>query len=88
MQSIISGALQHERDRVVRKVESHLDRSVKSELDELLKSGDNFYQITLLKKDPKDFSTREMRTEVAKQQRLFRIYKSTKSIIPKLQIST
>jgi TnpA family transposase len=88
MQSIISGALQHERDRVVRKVELHLDRTAKSELDELLKSGDDFYQITLLKKDPKDFSTREMRTEVAKQQRLLNTYKSTKSIIPKLQIST
>ena len=81
MQIIVSDALLKERDRVIKKVALHLDRRVKKELDALLETDDSFYQITLLKKDPKDFSTSEMRSEVAKNQRLLKIYNLTKSDI-------
>lgn len=88
MQSIVSDALLNERQRVVKKVALHLDRYAKKELDALLETDDSFYQITLLKKDPKDFSTNEMREEVAKQKLLLKIYDLTKSTIPKLKISS
>jgi TnpA family transposase len=88
MQTIVSEAMMKERDRAIKKVALHLDRRVKKELDALLETDDSFYQITLLKKDPKDFSTSEMRSEVAKKQRLSRIYNLTKSAIPKLKISS
>lgn len=88
MQSIVSEALQHERDRVIKKLALLLDRRSKSELDALLKIENSFYQITLLKKDPKDFSTNEMRSEVGKQQALSKVYDLTKSVIPKLKISS
>jgi len=87
MQSIVAVALQNERDRILKKMSLHLNKNARSALDALLKSDDSFYQITLLKKDPKDFSTGEMRAEVAKQQMLLNVYKHTKLIIPKLRIS-
>lgn len=88
MQTIVSEALHHERDRVIKKLTLLLDRSTKSELDKLLENDGSFYQITLLKKDPKNFSTHEMRSEVAKQQVLSKVYDLTKSVLPKLKISS
>ncbi|MDY6894212.1 MAG: Tn3 family transposase [Thermotogota bacterium] len=88
MQTIVSDAFLKERDRAIKKVGLHLDKRAKKELDALLETDDNFYQITLLKKDPKDFSTSEMRSEVSKKQRLLRIYTLTQSAISKLKISS
>jgi TnpA family transposase len=65
-----------------------LDKKVRLALDALLENEGAFYKITLLRKDPKDFSTQEMRREVAKQQILLEIYEQTKGIIPKLDISS
>ena len=87
MQSIVSVALQKERDRVLNKMSFYLNKRARLALDALLENDDSFYQITLLKKDPKDFSTREMRREVAKQQALLNVYEPTKAVIPKLNIS-
>ena len=88
MQTIVSNALKHERNRVTRIIDRLLDRRAKSELDALLNTEDSFYQITLLKKDPKDFITREMRSEVNKQQMLEKIYDLTRSAMAKLKISS
>jgi len=87
MQSIVSEGLQKERDRTLNKLSLHLNKDGRLALDGLLKLNDSLYQITLLKKDPKDFSTGEMRKEVAKHQALLNVYKPTKSIISKLDIS-
>jgi len=87
MQLIVSNALQSERNRLLNKLSVSLDKDDRLALDGLLKSDDSFYQITLLKKDPKDFTTSEMRKEVAKQQILLEVYKTAESILPKLKIS-
>jgi hypothetical protein len=87
MQSIVSVALQNERDRMLNRMSSYLNKRARLALDALLENDDSFYQITLLKKDPKDFSTREMQREVAKQQALLSVYEPTKAVIPKLNIS-
>ena len=65
MQDIVSVALQTERDRVLNRMSLYLGKSARLALDSLLKNDDRFYQITLIKKDPKDFSTQEMRKEVS-----------------------
>lgn len=88
MQSIVSTALQKERNRILNKMSSELNKNARSALDSLLENDDNFYRITLLKKDPKDFSTSEMRKELAKQKDLLNVYEHTKTIIPKLNISS
>jgi len=77
MQAIVAIALQKERDRVLNKMSSYLNKRARLALDALLENDDSFYQITLLKKDPKDFNTHEMRREVAKQQALLNVYGST-----------
>jgi len=87
MQSVISSALKKERQRLINKILSLLDKDAKTALDHLLKNDEFRYQLTLLKKDPKDFSTNEMRKEITKQMDLLRIYAYTKSILPKLNIS-
>ena len=44
--------------------------------------------MTLLKKDPKDFRTTEIRKEIIKQKELIKIYSYGCSILPILEIST
>ena len=88
MQSIVSDALQRERNRVLSKMSSCLNKSARLALDALLESDDSLYRITLLKKDPKDFTTGEMRKELVKQKILMDVYKQTESVIPQLNISS
>ena len=87
MQSIVSNALKIERARVLNRLSICLHKNIRVELDQLLENEDFFYQLTLLKKDPKDFSTTEMRKEVEKQQRLIGIYEKSKNILEQLKLS-
>jgi TnpA family transposase len=56
-------------------------------LDGLLENDGLFYNLTLLKKDQKNFSTTEIKTSVAKQQLVMGIYGQSKLLMPKLGIS-
>jgi TnpA family transposase len=87
MQSIVSNALQEERNRLLTKVSSLFDKRARAGLDNLLECKDNFYRLTLLKKSAKDFSTNEILKEINKQQYLLEIYEHASAILPKLNIS-
>ncbi len=87
MQKIISEAIKIERNRLFNKLNLLLNKESRQVLDVLLESDDTFYRLTLIKKDPKDFKTSEMRSEVNKQSYLENIYKATHDIIEKLNIS-
>ena len=52
-----------------------------------MNKDDLFYQLTLIKKDQKDFTTSEIRTSVEKHKLLSTIYQSAVSIIEQLGIS-
>ncbi len=56
-------------------------------LDALLTETDELYTITLLKRQPKDFSFGEMRREMARGEHLAQLYPLARRIVPKLGIS-
>ena len=87
LQDMVSDSLKVERKRMMNKMSSLLTPKIRGALDDLLKSDDTFYRLTLLKKDPKDFSTSEMKKEVSKQKDLVNVYQHSREIFPKLNIS-
>lgn len=87
LQNIISMALKCERNRLCNKLNILTDKETGSKLKQLLKEEDLFYKLTLLKKDPKDFSTSELRKEVRKLQFILQVFIRSKEIIPSLDIS-
>ena len=87
LQDIVSETLQFEKDRLINKFYSDADNVLRSQIDSLLEIDDLFYNLTVLKKDQKNFSTKEVKNSVAKQQMLFDIYQNSLALIPKLGIS-
>jgi len=87
LQDIVSAALQSERRRLSNLLALSLDKNTGRQLDKLLEKEETLYNLTLLKKDPKDFSTTEIRKEVAKHEMLNELYLKSLQIIPQLKIS-
>ncbi|MDD1606014.1 MAG: Tn3 family transposase [Methylococcaceae bacterium] len=87
LQDIVSSALREERRRLVNKLYTDTDKELRGQLDTLLANDALFYNLTLLKKDQKDFSTTEIKKSVAKQQLILGIYQQSKVLMPKLGLS-
>lgn len=87
LQDIVSIALREERKRLVNKLYTDADKDLRGQLDKLLDNDELFYNLTLLKKDQKDFSTTEIKKSVAKQQLVIGIYRKSQLLMPKLGIS-
>ncbi|RLV57975.1 Tn3 family transposase [Parashewanella curva] len=86
-QLLISEALNAEQSRLFNIIYKHTDTKLQIQLDKLLTNDDLLYQLTLLKKDQKNFSTTEIKTTVEKQQLIVDVYYQTKSLLEKLKIS-
>lgn len=87
LQDIVADALRYERNRLVNKFYTDAGKTLRSQLDSLLQIDDLFYNLTLLKKDQKNFSTKEIRNGVAKQKMLSDLYRNSLTLVPKLGIS-
>ncbi len=87
LQDMVSSALRAERKRLVNKLYTDTDKELRGQLDKLLANDALFYNLTLLKKDQKDFSTTEIKKSVAKQQLIKGIYQQSKTLMPKLGLS-
>jgi len=87
LQTLISDALTTERLRINNKLYTIMDNPLRKSLSDLLKKNDLFYQLTLVKKDQKDFTTNEIRLSVEKNKLLAKIYHSSIEIIKQLGIS-
>ncbi len=70
MQNIVGGALRYEERRLAGIVANHISRSAKLALNRLLEDAQGLHEITLLKRDPRDFSNHEIRREVRRGQQL------------------
>jgi len=68
---------------LVNKLYTDADKELRAELDKLLTNDELFYNLTLLKKDQKNFSTTEIKHSVAKQQLIIGIYQKSKTLMPK-----
>ncbi len=87
LQDIVTTALQEERNWLVNKLYTDADKDLRAELDKLLSNDELFYNLTLLKKDQKNFSTTEIKNSVAKQQLVIGIYQKSQTLMSKLGLS-
>ncbi len=87
LQEIISTALENEKKRLSNKVKLLLDKPLRNQLKMLMDKGDDYYQLTFVKKDQKDFSNNEVTKTIEKQQSLELVYQRSLEIIKALGIS-
>ena len=86
-QDVISIAISNEEARIDDIISKHTTAKINHVFSLLLKKDDYLYEITALKKKPKDFTYKEIMTEVSKHKTSKELYQFAKKIIPKLGIS-
>ncbi len=86
-EEVIGKSMTDERRRLEKAVFEGIPEEQRKQLDNLLTAEESLYQLTLLKREPKDFSYQEIKREVSKRETLFELYGLTKSFLPSLHIS-
>src|SRR6266851_4088396 len=87
MQDTVSQALTHEQERVAAVISNRLDRSHREALDRLLEDAPGLYEITQLRREPKDFSAGEITREIRRGEQIRDLYHLAKSLLPDLGLS-
>jgi TnpA family transposase len=87
MQDIVGGALADEQRRLAAIVEELVDASAKTALNRLFEDTRGLHEITLLKRDPRDFSNREVRREAERGEEMRALYALSQRLLPQLNIS-
>ena len=64
-----------------------MDKSLRVEIQKLLEKNDDYYQLTIIKKDQKDFATRDIKSTVEKHHFLTEIHQKAIHIIKKLDLT-
>lgn len=85
LQDIVSKAMTFEKKRTESLIKK-IPAEIKVELAGLLLNN-SLYEVTLLRKEPKDFSYSQMKIEIKKQKSIENIYKFSKDFLPKLNVS-
>lgn len=86
-QKTISYALQQESTRLQKILDKLLPQYAVNALNQLLAVKDNFYEITSVKKDQKNFRHEEVKKVINYKQDYDRLYYAAKKIMPKLKIT-
>ena len=87
LQNIIGKALVYESNRLESNLTKLLDPHEKERLADLLKAEETLYQLTLLKREPKDFSFKEMGQEKDRLELLRPSYELSVKVLSKLDLS-
>jgi hypothetical protein len=87
MQNIVGGALAYEQRRLAGILDEKTGSSAKAALKRLLEEKQGLYEITLLKRDPRDFSNHEIRREVERGEQIRELYRMSQKVLPQLKIS-
>jgi len=87
LQDVVGRALGKERGRLTSLLDDRLDETTRKMLDRLYLERDAGYAVTPLKQDPKDFSRRELRREMARGRLLEPLYRTATALLPELGIS-
>ena len=70
MQDIVGQAIAYEQDRLVSVVNRHLSAADAEDLNRLLEDAPGLYEITQLKREPKDFSLGEVKREIIRSEQI------------------
>jgi TnpA family transposase len=87
-EEVIGKAMTDERKRLELAVINGIAEEQRAQLDNLLAAEESLHQLTLLKHEPKDFSHREIQSEVERGKTLFDHYQLATRFLPSLHISS
>ena len=87
MQDTVGNALTYEQNRLTSIVRNHLQDSDREALKSLLEDSAGLYEITQLKREPKDFSAKEIKCEINRGKQIHDLYRLAKTLFPELKIS-
>jgi len=87
MQDTIGQALTHEQERLATILSQYLSGSDKEHLNQLLEDSPELYEITQLKREPKDFSASEIKREIQRGEQIRDLYHLADKLLPNLDIS-
>lgn len=87
MQDIVGNALTYEQNRLRTAVGEQLKDNDISALKALLDDAQGLYEITLLKREPKDFTLGEIKREIARADQIRHLYYLGQKVLPVLAIS-
>ncbi len=87
LQKIISAALMAEQKRISQIFKEHLTTQEKERFLNLLNYEENFYAVTLLKQQPKNFKPTAIRKEIEYYERYQHLYLIAKRLLQSLEIS-
>jgi hypothetical protein len=87
MQDTVGQALDHEQERLTTIVYQYLSASDIEQLNRLLEDSPGLYEITKLKREPRDFSASEIKREIRRGEQIDDLYHLAQKLLPELKIS-
>ena len=87
IQETVSQAITFEQNRLTAIMQNHLKQSDIQALRTLLEDTQGLYEITLLKREPKDFSLKEIKREIDRGKQIQSLYQLAHTLLPKLGVS-
>ncbi len=87
LQDMIGDVLQREKERLIVIAQSYLSDDEVTALNDLLANPRGLYEITRLKREPKDFSNKEIAREVKRGEQIKPLYFAAQNVLPRLAIS-
>lgn len=87
LQDMIGDVLQREKNRLIAIAQSHLSKDAVSTLNNLLANPNGLYKITQVKREPKDFSIKEINKEIQRGEQIKELYTVAQTVLPHLKIS-
>jgi TnpA family transposase len=87
LQDMVGRVVSGERDRISRMLERALRPEIQKPLDSLLEADEHLYRVSALRKEPKDFSYKELRREVERRQLFHPLHDFAQNFLEKAGIS-
>lgn len=87
MQDVVGQAIAYEQKRLVAVVQQHLITADTEALNRLIENAPGLYEITQLKREPKDFSLSEVKHEISRSNQIQPLYRLAQKLLPALGIS-
>lgn len=87
MQETVGKAIIYEQSRLITMMQNHLTPPDIEALKQLLEDSSSLYEITQLKREPKDFSASEIKREIDRGKQIQTLYQLAQELLPKLDIS-
>ena len=87
MQEMVGKAITHEQNRLIAMMKNHLKQTDIESLKRLLEDSQGLYEITQLKREPKDFSASEIKREMERGEQIQSLYRLAQKLLPELGVS-